>query len=152
MTEDDLKALFPALEDDPGFRISSDFCPGYNCVAYAAGDSSQLWEPIGSTALTPAGTYWPPGVVALPTLTAYAAAFETLGYSPCGDGALETGWEKIVIFTLADGTPAHAARQLETGVWTSKIGGAEDIEHTAPEAVACPMYGAPALFMRRPLD
>ena len=28
-----------------------------------------------------------------------------------------------------DGIPVHAARQLSTGKWTSKLGALEDIEH-----------------------
>lgn len=43
----------------------------------------------------------------------------------------------------------HAARQLPTGKWTSKLGRSEDIEHTTPEAVSGTTYGAMVCFMGR---
>jgi hypothetical protein len=43
----------------------------------------------------------------------------------------------------------HAARQLPTGKWTSKLGKAEDIEHDSPDDVAGGIYGEVVLFMRR---
>jgi len=67
---------------------------------------------MSSTAVTPAGTYWPPGVVALSTVTAHIAAFESLGYEVCDPLAFEDGYEKIAIYVLEDGTPVHASRQL----------------------------------------
>ena len=149
VTEDDFKEMFPALEDDPAFRISSDFCPGYNCVAFAAGDTTQVWEPMGSAALTPAGTYWPPGVIALSTVGAHIAAFATLGYEPCDSPDYEDGYRKVAIYTTPDGTPVHAARQVAPGVWTSKIGGAEDIEHDAPDRLAGTIYGTPTVWLKR---
>jgi hypothetical protein len=84
------------------------------------------------------------------TLDAYAAAYGTLGYTPCSSGGHELGFEKIVIFTDPTGFPTHAARQLGNGNWTSKLGYYVDIEHTTPEALNGPNHGAPALFMRRP--
>jgi hypothetical protein len=44
----------------------------------------------------------------------------------------------------------HAARQLPTGRWTSKLGKAVDIEHDTPEGVTGPVYGAVVKFLRRP--
>jgi hypothetical protein len=149
VTENDLKAIFPTLEGDPSFRISSDACTSYNCVAFAAGDTQRVWEPMGSTALTPAGTYWPPGVVALSTVSAHVAAFESIGYELCDSLAFEDGYEKIAIFTQVNGTPVHAARQLGPNLWTSKIGAAEDIEHESPDRLAGTWYGQPAVFLRR---
>ena len=57
------------------------------------------------------------------------------GYAPIGeDGPLQDGYEKIAIYAL-DGEPTHAARQLDTGRWTSKLGKHEDIEHDTPGRV-----------------
>jgi hypothetical protein len=55
--------------------------------------------------------------------------FTALGYAVCEGEAAESGYERIALFALADGKPTHAARQLPTGRWTSKLGIAEDIEH-----------------------
>jgi len=47
--------------------------------------------------------------------------FIPVGYSECHDASLEPGFEKIAIYANTDG-PQHAARQLVTGRWTSKLG------------------------------
>ena len=44
----------------------------------------------------------------------------------------------------------HAARQLENGTWTSKMGRKEErIEHDAPENLLGPLYGQNVTFMKR---
>jgi hypothetical protein len=74
--------------------------------------------------------------------------FSSLGYAPCSAAALEPGYDKIAIFTSADGTPTHAARQLSSGRWTSKLGNWEDIEHDL-EDLCGDIYGSVAQVMRR---
>jgi len=82
------------------------------------------------------------------------AAYATLGYEPCLDGTLEPGFEKIVIYVLS-GTPTHAARQLNSGLWTSKLGQQVDVEHDTPEAIVqeiaqlAAIYGLPVQYMKR---
>jgi len=68
------------------------------------------------------------------------------------DHALEAGVEKIAIFAKernAVMVPTHAALQLPTGVWTSKLGDFEDIEHLTIDAVNGPVYGRPVAYMKR---
>ena len=103
-----------------------------------------------SAAVTSAGTYWPPGVLAASTLDAHLGAFASLGYEVCEASTFEVGYEKVAIYTLPNGRPAHAARQLVPDKWTSKVGAAEDIEHDAPERLIGLQYGTPAVFLRRP--
>jgi hypothetical protein len=81
-------------------------------------------------------------------LDALAAAFLALGYEACADGALEAGFEKVALYG-SEQAYTHAARQLPSGKWTSKLGAAEDIEHDTPEDVAGGLYGPLARFMRR---
>ena len=78
-------------------------------------------------------------------------AFQILGYEPCDDGTLEDGYQKVVLYADRSGIPTHAARQLENGRWTSKLGRLEDIEHDTVEDVSGPVYGQPVQFMRRAL-
>jgi hypothetical protein len=49
---------------------------------------------------------------------------------------------------MNQGIPAHAARQLDNGKWTSQLGKAEDVEH---DSLMLPIlnYGQPVLFLRR---
>jgi hypothetical protein len=98
------------------WRMTSPESVDYNCIAWAAGEDDRFWWPdllgIG---------YWPPGAVRRETLDAFVEAYGTLGYAVCADGILEEGFEKVALFTRA-GKPTHAARQLRSGAWTSKLG------------------------------
>jgi hypothetical protein len=94
--------------------------------------------------------FWPKGAERVETLAAFIAAYETLGFKVCDSGDAEAGFEKIAIFLKPAGTPAHAARQLANGRWTSKLGSDQDIAHDL-RAVECRHYGQAKQFMRRPL-
>ncbi len=118
----------------------------YNCIGWAAGDSSQWWQPSGM-----GGDYWPPGAPLEVTVEAYRAAFEAEGYMPCPTGDFETGYEKVAIFAVAGIDPSHAARQRPDGQWTSKLGEGVDISHKSPEDVGGGLYGEIVLFLRRAL-
>ncbi len=127
-------------------RITSPATAAYNCIAWAAGTSKQWWDPH-------ALYYWPPNVPREITIEAVVQVYEGLGYSICIGGALEPGFEKIAMFArqLPDRkVPTHAARQLDSGEWTSKLGPCEDISHTSVDAVNGPCYGEVIYFMSRP--
>jgi hypothetical protein len=125
------------------FSITSPPSTEYNCIAWAADDAGNWWWP------DLADSYWPEGVPREETLPAFVAAYATLGYSPCKDGSPEAGFEKIAIYSNADG-PQHVARQLPGGRWTSKLGPHEDIEHDALERLNSDLYGEPVRFLKRP--
>lgn len=130
-------------------RVTSPERRAYNCIAWAAGDTSRWWWPIR----LPGVNYWPKGVPREATIDAFIAAYATLGYSPCADGSLEAGTEKLALFARSMATslvPTHAARQLESGEWTSKLGPFEDIVHANVSNVSGPAYGVVALYLSRP--
>jgi hypothetical protein len=54
------------------------------------------------------------------------------------------------LFADAAGIPTHAARQLTSGAWTSKLGNAADIEHEL-RALEGEIYGVVALILKRPM-
>ncbi len=83
---------FPRLEESPHF-ITSPVARSYNCVAWAAEEDDKFWWPGPNNY-----GYWPPGVPREETLAAFIAAFETLGYSACGNPSREAEVEKIAIF------------------------------------------------------
>ena len=60
----------------------------------------------------------------------------------------EAGFEKIAIFVDATGEPTHAARQMGSGMWTSKLGTAHDIAHTLT-GVAGRQYGRVGAIVKR---
>jgi hypothetical protein len=134
---------FPQLSAS-GYSITSADTVIYNCIAHAAGYSNAWWWPTNV-----GGYFWPAGVVKAETLDAFIEAFGTLGFEKCDSGAKEDGYEKVAIYTKND-RPTHAARQLSSGTWTSKLGRLEDIEHASLGAIEGPMYGVVACFMRRP--
>jgi hypothetical protein len=137
-----LEAFFPALAAT-GYRVTSPATPIYNCFAWAASRDDAWWEP------NPDGDgYWPPGVLCARTLEAVSAAYATLGYQPCPLSDVEAGFEKIAVYAK-NGLPTHAARQMTTGVWSSKLGALEDVEHQLA-GLEGEEYGTVALVLRRP--
>jgi hypothetical protein len=137
------------LQDFPGlrqarFRTTSPSTDGYNCFAWAMSESHRWWSPI------PPIYYWPPNVPREFTLAAFEVAFRTRGFESCTSPELEAGYEKVALYVDANGTPKHAARQLPSGEWTSKLGSSIDIAHTLPglEGTA---YGQVTVYFRRSL-
>ncbi len=113
----------------------------YNCIAWAAGDTDKWWWPIP-------GRYWPPDAPFEETITAFLTVFAKLGYTPGSTPELEAEVEKVALYAIGE-TPTHAARQFPTGMWTSKLGPSDDIEHTAPEAVGGGVYGEVVAILSR---
>ena len=144
MTPSDMEDCFPQLTFT-GYGITSLQTPWYNCIAWAAGDTRKWWWPDPSPF-----TYWPPNIPRENTLQRFIEAFPTLGYEPCGDSDFEPDVEKVAVYADDDGFPTHAARQLPTGAWTSKLGREEDIEHHGLAGVEGEEYGHVVQVLRRP--
>ena len=77
--------------------------------------------------------------------------FAVHGYSPCDSADHEPGHEKIAIYSR-ERRFKHAARQLKSGRWASKLGEEQDIEHERVEHVTNVSYGAPEDFLVRKRD
>ncbi|MDA2915927.1 hypothetical protein MYX64_03665 [Nitrospinae bacterium AH_259_B05_G02_I21] len=82
-------------------------------------------------------------------MMALTVLFEQLGYRVCPEAGLEEGYEKIAIYASRGGA-THAARQLENGKWTSKLGENIDIEHTLA-GLEGPDYGEVVRILKREL-
>lgn len=132
---------FPHLATQ-GYRWTSPKTPVYNCIAWAADDNTRWWEPDPGLMF-----YWPPAVQRKYTVTAYVAAYRTLGYVKCLSSEAEAGYEKIAIY-VKDKVPQHAAKLLKNGNWSSKLGEGDDIEH-ALDGLNGDMYGTHSIYMRR---
>jgi hypothetical protein len=141
-TKPEIAGAFPSLSQD-GFDITSAEDVHYNCIAYASGDTKQWWWPVKRH-----GNFWPNDVPAEETLNAFQVLFEKQGYRRCRTHGLQRSYERVAIFTLG-GAPTHAARQLEDGHWSSKLGVHEDIMH-ALRGLEHSTYGTVAAVMRRP--
>lgn len=124
MCKDFYEGIFPNLKKEE-FELTSPRTVEYNCIAWAAGDNTKCWWPNFRI-----GYYWPPNLPCEETLEAFLLCFQSFGYKECESSDFEKGCQKVAIYTDAQGVPKHAARQLPSGKWTSKLGECHDIEHT----------------------
>lgn len=139
----EIETIFPKLAAGDGYRITSPKTTDYNCIAWAGCIDHLWWWPDESWMY-----FWPSAVQREATIPAFIAAYTTLGFAQCDDDQYEEGFEKIAIFTDSLGAPTHAARQLNTKFWTSKLGGLFDISHML-DGVSGISYGTPTVFMKR---
>ena len=114
----------------------------YNCIAWAYGRNDKWYWPDALGA-----KFWPATVPRVDNVDAFIQLFQGIGYEVCEDDALEEGYEKIAIYTK-NGEPKHAARQLPSGRWTSKLGKEFDVEHSI-FSLNGGFYGDATVFMRR---
>jgi hypothetical protein len=146
LEDPDLDTIFPNFR--PALRVgdivfSSEEDEGYNCIAWAAGKTTERWWPGWY------GYHWPRQPEAMTDIQEFLEVFATLSYSECEGPDFEAGFEKVAIYTdPATGDPKHMARQVEGGVWLSKMGDSEDIRHTV-RSIEGPFYGFATRFLRR---
>jgi len=135
-----LKRYFPDITPSNS-RCTSPATYNYNCIAWAY-ERDNVW-------IQP-GFFWPIHQEEC-SIEAYIELFSSIGYIHCEDTAYEEGFQKIVLY-IKDGRLTHAARQLPTGKWTSKLGSDIDIEHDYPEVLNGNDYGVASIFMKRKID
>ncbi len=161
----DLERHFPNLtrqvyevKSNPTPFTNANIVLPYNCIAFAAGDDKRWWWPDGVH-------YWPAGVTQEETVEAFIEMFESLGYEKCekNNPAHEPGFDKVAIYWTKVGnpwtlpkSPTHAALQIHDGIWKSKLGEHEDIEHINLECLTgddmtgrIEPYGVPVQIMKR---
>lgn len=138
--DSDIEQLFPLLKQN-GYKVTSPSDVDYNCVAWAAGHNDKFFWPYPD--------YWPKNIPLNNHLASFIKFYESFGYKVCNDDRLERNYEKIAIY-VTENTEfvQHAARQLENGKWTSKLGQHKDIEHTL-EGLTKSSYGEVAVVMIR---
>lgn len=147
----EIEAAFPNLRRGE-YRKTSENTVLYNCIAHAAEVSDGWWWPAAGP-----GIFWPSEAPQEETVDSFIQAYAVLGYKVCSSQCreLEPGFQKIALYVDEDGIPTHAARQLATGEWTSKLGRAEDIAHRTLEALESAEdktlgYGSAFLILIRP--
>lgn len=147
----EIEAAFPNLRRGE-YRKTSENTVAYNCIAHAAEVNDWWWWPTEGP-----GIFWPPEVPQEETVDSFIQAYAVMGYHVCSsqNREPELGFQKIALYVDEDGVPTHAARQLATGEWTSKLGRAEDIAHRTLEALESGVdktlgYGSASLILKRP--
>lgn len=143
MTRKDIEQLFPNLRGTL-WAIKSRKTKRYNCLAWAAGEKHRRWD-LGK------GAFWPAGVKKLSGFAYLVGAFQAEGFNVCDEDACQNydpNCDSIVLYKL-NVRGMHAARLLDNGMWSSKLGDSEDIQHQTPEALSGIRYGVPFVYMKR---
>jgi hypothetical protein len=147
----ELEANFPNLSRTQ-WRIKSPWNNAYQCIAWAACDTTKKWWPVRHPL-----AYWPLPIPPDETVDRFVEAFATLGYRICDKSGFEFGYQKVAVYADDDLTATHMARQHFFGRgWLSKIGDFEDIQHPGlkdiegdPSPTALNSYGTVRLILRR---
>ncbi|HEU4712680.1 MAG TPA: hypothetical protein VFS76_14000 [Pyrinomonadaceae bacterium] len=147
-----LECWFPNLENEV-YCAESESDEDYNCIAWAAGDTSTFWWPSAD----PLDAFWP---IAWREeskecfIEAFGHIRQNDNYEVCDppDFDFEPGFEKVALYLDAQDKPQHMARQLASGIWTSKLGKSWDILHQTEKGVEGARYGSAVIVMRRPIQ
>lgn len=137
-------SAFPLLRGAT-HQKTSESTTKYNCIAWAVGDTTRAWWPDTAYARQ---YYWPLGIPREATIEAFAKMFQGFGFSPCNSGEYEAGYVKIALYAK-NRIPTHAAKQSDNGLWSSKLGDEEDLDHPL-EALVGLHYGQVIMFFRKP--
>lgn len=143
MSREFIEDRFPALRGTP-WKIKSRKTKRYNCLAWAAREKHRRWD-------FAKGAYWPPGVKKAMGIAYLVGAFQAEGFSVCNENDCQTydsTADSIVVYER-NRIGTHAARLLANGMWSSKLGDIEDVEHQTPEALSGDRYGYPRVYMKR---
>lgn len=124
---------FPKL-GDVSAKKTSEPTDQYNCIAWAFGDNTRWWWPMKRR-------YWPIPFDNKSPMEAFLELFNEKGWIVADDRCPEGDHTKVALFfNPIDGQPTHAARLLENGLWTSKLGQYIDLSHELHELEG-PAYG-----------
>lgn len=146
-----LIGAFPGLASDPHFKITSPATPNYNCIAWACNYNDRWMQPPSITAPPfDSIVYWPDGVTQGLDVSCLIEAFKSKGYQLCDNAKHEDGFIKVALYT-EKGTRnwTHAARELRSGYWTSKLGQGNDIQHGTPYTIEGNAYGIVFCIMKK---
>ena len=98
-------------------------------------------------------SYWPPEAPCQTTVDAFVAMYRQHGFEPCLSRDSEVGYVKVAILVEpSEGLVEHAAVQLPSGKWISKMGLQEDIMHKLEGLEGPPHYFHVARVLKCRLD
>ena len=146
-----IKQLFPNLVSDGDFKVTSKEDTNYNCIAWAYCYSDRwMWPRTRLTDLLDGIAYWPTDGINSTDVNSFIEAFNLQGYEECNNWCHEDGFIKIALYTKPGTTECtHAARELKSGFWTSKLGKIQDIQHGSPLTIEGEIYGIATHFMKK---
>src|SRR5690242_14209910 len=139
MLPSEVEKGFPKLKSDGG-RKTSEATPKCNCIAWSLRRTQKKWyEPKP----TYPWEFWPKGVPDDYSLESFIILFEKLGYERCDkiNFAYEFFYKKVAIYAdfgiygKQQWEFTHVSDQIDSGVWTSKLGKGIDIQHNTPSSL-----------------
>ena len=141
--------------NDPRFvSVGSDPNPEYNCIAWALGLKNRWWEPHTQESIEQGRGYWPVGLPHDRSPETLCELFRREGFADCENGDLDPSIVKIALYQLSDAAGnqrwTHVARQLKTGLWTSKLGSSYEVTHRNPDDLDGSLYGEVYAYMAKP--
>ena len=93
---------------------------------------------------------WPGMSTGQGDIGTFIEAFRTAGFDLCDETDIDEGYEKVALYCDPNSEECtHAARQLENGLWSSKLGSSNDIQHSTPYSIQGRLYGNVACVLRR---
>ena len=148
-----LENMFERLEDDKNWEITSPFDVNYNCIAWAVKTTkANIWPIEYGICQTIDGglNAWFEEFPLDEKLETFVHLFNKYSFRICDlDWSLENGFEKLALYSNDGINMSHVARQLTTGMWTSKIGKSNDITHSSPIYLEGISYGKAVIAMKR---
>lgn len=128
--EFELEQYFPGLLEAP-CRVTSPTSLKYNCIAWAAGDSTRWWWPRPEDV-----GYWPDQVPMQETIESFCSLFQFLGFEPCDSFFASSMTSGFILRSPSDSTAL--TRTMPSGsVWTSSASAsAESLSPRMPSARA----------------
>lgn len=138
---------FPALLQDPAFRITSPDTRDYNCIAWALGYNNRWIWPI-MKAQREDDMLWFNDIEISERTEVFLQFFQSQGYRICENNDNAHGYDIIALYEL-DGKVTHATRRLNNGLWTSKLGPWHDIQHSTPYSLEGNIYGKVTYILRK---
>jgi hypothetical protein len=135
---------FPKVTENRTFFVKSNATPNYNCISWVVQCDIRVIWPDERKQFA-----WPDHLIPRQeSLACFKTFFELAGYTECRSGEYEHGKEKIALYARND-VVTHAARQLPSGRWTSKMGWGVDAEHIDPGTLSSDENWRVVMYMER---
>ena len=118
------------------------------------GIRDQWWEPYAAGGIAEDRGHWPEGLPHDREPDTLRELFRREGFVGCEDGRLDPVMVKIALYQMRDDEGGyiwtHVARQLKTGLWTSKLGSSYEVTHRSIGDLEGELYGAVYAYMAKP--
>ena len=105
-----INRAFPKLINE-GFEIVGQPTERYNCIAYAAGDTSNVWDNYEDEY---EDNYWPAHATRSDHIESLKEVFAGLGFEEHDDSSSEDNYETVALYEER-GAWKHAAAQMPNG-------------------------------------